>query len=284
MEIVRAKDEMREHSRRLRREGRTIGFVPTMGALHEGHLSLVRRARSETDAVVVSIFVNPLQFGPGEDYERYPRDLEGDARMLEEEGADFVFTAEAEQMYAEDHSTYVVEEDLALPLEGTFRPTHFRGVLTVVMKLFQIVQPDVAYFGRKDAQQALLVQRMVRDLDVPVRIDVLPIVREPDGLALSSRNAYLDAQERERALALSRGLAEARGAFRRGVRDAAALVRTCRDVIERTPGVSLDYVALRHPETFAPLEGEVEDGLLLVAARVGETRLIDNTRLADDAL
>ncbi|MFG0318752.1 MAG: pantoate--beta-alanine ligase [Planctomycetota bacterium JB042] len=266
-----------------RAEGATIGFVPTMGALHEGHLSLVRAAKRRCDRALVSIFVNPLQFAPGEDLERYPRDFDGDREKLASAGCDAVFTATPEEMYPADFSTYVVEDRLSTTLEGASRPTHFRGVLTVVCKLFHVARPDVAFFGQKDAQQALLIRRMVRDLGFRLEVSVEPIVRDPDGLALSSRNAYLDPHERTRALSLSRALGAARAAYDGGERDAAELRAAARSAIE-SGGVEPEYLEVRDAETLAPLERVTEKALVLVAARVGKTRLIDNAVLGGDAL
>ncbi|MDX1673513.1 MAG: pantoate--beta-alanine ligase [Longimicrobiales bacterium] len=257
-----------------------IGFVPTMGYLHEGHLSLVDRARDLTDYVVLSIFVNPTQFGPGEDYEEYPRDPERDAGLAEARGVDLVFAPDTGEVYPEaGPSVKVVPGPLAERLCGLSRPGHFQGVLTVVAKLFGMVQPDVAVFGRKDYQQAVLIRRMARDLNMPVRVEMAPIVREDDGLALSSRNQYLSALERERARSLSAGLFAARSAFAEedvtnGDRLKARVRGTMRDA-----DVEPEYIELVHPETLDSLDEAREGAVLAVAARVGETRLIDNVRL-----
>ncbi len=281
--IVRGCAEMTRLARAWRGAGASLGFVPTMGALHEGHLSLMRAARARCARVVVSIFVNPLQFGPGEDLERYPRDLEGDRDKLAAVGCDAIFSASAQEMYPPGFATHVSNERLAARFEGALRPGHFRGVLTVVAKLLHVVQPDVAFFGQKDAQQALLVRRMVADLAFPVEIVVLPTVRAPDGLALSSRNAYLSAEGRARALGLSRALTAARAEHARGERRAAALLARARRELEEPPGLSVDYLALVDPETFEDLERCEPVGLLLLAARVDGTHLIDNALLGSPA-
>jgi pantoate--beta-alanine ligase len=275
MRVVRTLREMREARAALR--GR-VGFVPTMGYLHEGHLSLIRRARTECEAVVVSIFVNPTQFGPGEDYERYPRDEARDLALLEREAVDVVFVPTVEEMYPPGFSTWVeVTGPLAERLEGASRPGHFRGVATVVLKLFHLVQPHRAYFGEKDAQQLRIIRRMTTDLNLPIEIVACPIVREPDGVALSSRNVYLSPTEREHARALSRSLALARRLIlEEGVREAAEVRRRLREYLRAAPGVALDYVSLAHPETLEEVERIEGPVLVLVAARVGSARLIDN--------
>ncbi len=253
-----------------------VGFVPTMGYLHEGHLSLARRAREECASVVVSIFVNPTQFAPTEDLDAYPRDLERDLRLLEEIGVDLVWTPTPEVMYPEGFQTWVTVEELTQVLEGASRPTHFRGVTTVVAKLFNGVQPQKAYFGQKDAQQAVVIQRMVKDLNFPVEIIVCPIVREPDGLAMSSRNTYLNPDERQAATVLYRSLTAAAEAFAAGERDADRLRAIVRDMVDAEPLADLEYISCAHPETLQELDGEVERALLSMAVRVGKTRLIDN--------
>jgi pantoate--beta-alanine ligase len=259
-----------------RAAGRRIGFVPTMGYLHEGHLRLVDRARAESDVVVMSIFVNPLQFGPAEDLARYPRDLPRDRALAAERGVDALFLPDVSVMYPPGSDTRVVPGPAADRWEGAARPGHFAGVLTVVAKLFHLVSPDVAVFGQKDAQQAALIRRMVTDLDWPVRMVVAPTAREPDGLALSSRNSYLSAEERAQAVGLSVALRAAHGMWSGGERDGGALEGCARRALEVYPGVRPEYISAVEPDGLAPV-ATVEAGcLLLVAARVGSTRLIDN--------
>jgi pantoate--beta-alanine ligase len=280
MKIVRSKAELRQALDEPRRHAMRIGLVPTMGYFHEGHLSLMRAAREECDLVVVSLFVNPTQFGPGEDLEAYPRDEDRDAELAEREGVDLLWIPDVEQMYPDGFATTVeVANDLTAVLEGdpTHRgPSHFRGVTTVVAKLFNAVQPDAAYFGRKDAQQALVIQRMTEDLDFPVEIRVMPIIREEDGLALSSRNAYLSSDERARALAISRGLRAAERAAREGEISTAALVEAALTEL-RNAGIEPEYVEARSAEDLSPIaELNGRPVLVAVAARVGKARLIDN--------
>lgn len=257
-----------------------IALVPTMGYLHEGHLSLVDWARARADVVVLSIFVNPLQFGPTEDLARYPRDLERDAALAEARGVDLIFAPEVGEMYpGGEPAVQVVPFAMTDVLCGAQRPGHFQGALTIVAKLFNIVQPDIAVFGQKDFQQAVLIRRMAEDLDLPVEIDVAPIVREADGLAMSSRNVYLEPDERERALALYRGLSEAARAFRSGVRSAEQLKAIVHEAITAAPGVMPQYIELVHPDTLDPTESAEPGTVLAVAAFVGKTRLIDNVIL-----
>jgi len=257
-----------------------VGFVPTMGYLHEGHLSLVRRARAECASVVVSIFVNPTQFGPGEDLATYPRDLPRDLGLLEKEAVNLVWTPTPEGMYPPGFQTWVTVEEVARPLEGAQRPGHFRGVATVVAKLFNGVQPQRAYFGQKDAQQAVVIRQMVRDLDFPIEIIVCPTVREADGLAMSSRNSYLAPQERRAATVLYRALSAAQAAFEAGERDAERLRRMVAEIIAAEPLARLQYVSCAHPETLQELETIADTALLSLAAFVGRTRLIDNLVLS----
>jgi pantoate--beta-alanine ligase len=276
--VLRAKAALRAELAEPRRRGRTIGLVPTMGSLHEGHLSLLRAARGECDVVVMSLFVNPAQFGPGEDLERYPRDEERDLRLAAEAGVDLVYAPPVEEVYPAGFSTAVeVGGNLTEVLDGDPArrgPGHFRGVTTVVAKLFNSVGPDVAYFGQKDAQQAAVIRRMVRDLDFPVRIEVLPTVREADGLAMSSRNAYLDAEDRERALAISRALRAAeRGAHEESLQAGLAAAR--REL--EGAGIEPEYLEARDAESLQPVaESNGRPVLIAVAARVGGARLIDN--------
>lgn len=264
---------------RSQQASRSVGFVPTMGYLHEGHLALVRRARAENETVVVSIFVNPLQFGPQEDYDRYPRDLDRDLDLLEREGVDAVFAPSVSEMYPSGFSTaVVVTGPIAERLEGEARPGHFRGVATVVTRLFGLVQPQRAYFGWKDAQQVLVVQRLVQDLALPVDIVPLPTVREADGLAMSSRNVYLSPEERVAASAIPRALFAALERFRSGERAAAAFRELVQRTLTTTP-VRLEYVSVSDLETFQEVEYVERPALLLVAAWIGTTRLIDNVLL-----
>jgi pantoate--beta-alanine ligase len=270
-------EETRQAVAAARAEGRTVGFVPTMGFLHDGHLSLVRAAREAgADFVVVSIFVNPTQFAPGEDFERYPRDEARDRALLEEENADLLFLPAVETMYPAGAQTSVHVGAVAEPLEGERRPGHFDGVATVVLKLFNIVRPDLAVFGRKDAQQCAVVARMVRDFDVPVRLVFGETAREADGLARSSRNSYLSTEERALAPALHRALRAGEEAIHHGIRDVRAIESLMRKMAEETPGVEVDYLAVVDPETFrAPLPS-AREVLLVGAVKVGKTRLIDN--------
>lgn len=280
--VVHTPAEVRAACDPVRAAGGVVGLVPTMGALHEGHVSLVREARRRARVVVVSIFVNPTQFGPNEDFTRYPRDLEGDTRKLAGAGADFVFAPDAATMYPPGDDTRVRPGAVAAPLEGEKRPGHFEGVATVVTKLFAIAGPCVAVFGRKDYQQLLVVRRVVRDLHLPVEIVAHPIVREPDGLAMSSRNAYLSEEERTRALSISRGLSAAARAHAAGERGRDALESLVRAPID-SAATSVDYVAARDADTLAALGDRVPDrAVLLVACRVGTTRLIDNLVLGED--
>lgn len=259
----------------------TWGFVPTMGYLHEGHLSLVRRARAENDHVAVSIFVNPTQFGPHEDYNRYPRDLERDLQLLAPLGVELVFAPPVEEMYPPGFQTWVVVEEVSRPLEGAARPGHFRGVATVVTKLFNILQPDRAYFGQKDAQQTVVIRRMVQDLNIPVEIVVCPTVREPDGLAMSSRNTYLSPEERQAATVLFRALQAAKARYEEGERDAERLRAVMREVIQAEPLARLDYVSVADPETLQELSRVEDRALLSLAVYIGKTRLIDNILLPE---
>jgi pantoate--beta-alanine ligase len=253
-----------------------FGLVPTMGFLHEGHLSLVRRARQDCGHVGVSIFVNPTQFGPNEDLARYPRDMERDLRLLEDEGVDLVWSPSPEIVYPSGFQTWVTVEEVSKPLEGAQRPGHFRGVATVVAKLFNAFTPDRAYFGQKDAQQVAVIRQMARDLNFPLEVVVCPTVREPDGLALSSRNAYLGPDERRAAPVLYRALCAAQAAFERGERDAQALRRVMQDALAAEPLARPDYVSVADPDALEELEQVQEGALLSMAVRIGGTRLIDN--------
>jgi len=270
---------MRAQVARARRDGLLVGLVPTMGYLHEGHLSLVRAARERCGLVVVSIFVNPTQFGPGEDFEAYPRDLERDSALAEAAGADILFNPSAAEMYPDGYATYVTVEGLTAILCGRSRPTHFRGVTTVVAKLFHIVEPDLAFFGEKDHQQLLVIKRMVTDLNLKVTVVGVPTVREPDGLAMSSRNVYLNGAERAAAVVLSRSLAAAREAHEAGERDPAVLTALVRGMIEAEPLAELDYAEIYSWPDLAETRYLDGPALLAVAVRFGKTRLIDNTVL-----
>jgi len=279
MKICATVSEARAACRAARAGSKRLGLVPTMGALHEGHLSLVRTAKAQCDAVAVSIFVNPTQFGPTEDLARYPRRFESDCALLEKEGVDLVFAPSAEEMYPKGGVTWVTVEGLSERLDGRSRPGHFRGVTTVVAKLFHIIEPDAAFFGQKDAAQVAVIRRMVRDLNLPVEIVVCPIVREPDGLAMSSRNAYLNPEERQRGLVLQRSLQFVEKVFRAGERNAARLIAAAKDVLAREPLVRLDYFEIVDPDTLDPLDEISKPALVAVAAYVGSTRLIDNAVL-----
>ena len=279
MQEISSLSAMRAWTRAEKARGRRIGFVPTMGFLHEGHLRLVDRARELADRVVLSVFVNPLQFGPQEDFSRYPRDLDRDRRLAHARSVDCLFAPERSAMYPADPIARVAAGPMADVLEGKIRPGHFSGVLTVVAKLFHVVEPDVALFGRKDLQQAILVQRLVRDLDFPLEIEVAPTVRELDGLALSSRNTYLSPDERRSALALSRALRAVEQAWRGGQAEAAALQKKGMETLA-APGVQPEYVALVD-EAMQPVERVTAKTIVAVAARIGATRLIDNVVLGE---
>ena len=268
-------------ARKTRREqDRTIGLVPTMGALHEGHLSLVREARRMCDVVVVSVFVNPTQFGPGEDFERYPRNLTKDTALLTDYNVDYIFAPPVEEIYPKGFSTYVNVDGISEQLEGASRPGHFRGVATVVTVLLNVVRPDFAFFGQKDAQQALVIRRLVKDLAFDTEVIVLPTVREDSGLAISSRNLYLSPEEQEAAPVIHRALAKAKEVYKEGERSAARLVDLIRTTIESEPRARVDYVSITDAETLERLDKLDERPILIaVAAYVGKTRLIDNTML-----
>jgi pantoate--beta-alanine ligase len=279
MKICKTIEEMRSASRDTRSEGKRFGFVPTMGALHEGHLSLVRAAKAKSDVVAVSIFVNPLQFGPTEDLAKYPRSFERDRELLEKEAVDIVFAPQPEEMYPKGAVTYVTVEGLSEKLCGRSRPGHFRGVATVVAKLFHIVEPDLAFFGQKDAAQATIIRRMVRDLNLPIEIVVCPIIREPDGLAMSSRNVYLRPEERKAAPVLNRSLTETKNRFDQGERNARKLIAAGKRVLAQESRVRLDYFEIVDPDTLDPVLEVTRSALVAIAALVGNTRLIDNMLL-----
>ena len=279
MEIINRRQRMASVARRLRREeDKTIGLVPTMGALHEGHLSLVREARRMCDVVVVSVFVNPAQFGPGEDFQRYPRDLTGDTTKLSDYNVDYIFAPAPEEVYPKNFSTYITVEGLSEPMEGVARPGHFRGVATVLTVLFNTIRPDFAFFGQKDAQQTLVVRRLVRDLAFDLEVVVLPTVREQSGLALSSRNAYLGEDGRKAAAVLYRALSQAREVYLEGERNPKRLAEAVRAQFESEPRARLEYVSVVDAETMEKFDRLPEDRpvLIALAAHVGQTRLIDN--------
>ena len=280
MRICNTIEDMRAASRAERRGNKRLGFVPTMGALHEGHLSLVRDAKASCDAVAASIFVNPTQFGPAEDLAKYPRSFDRDRELLEKEGVELLFAPSVEEMYPAGAVTWVTVEGLSGKLDGRSRPGHFRGVTTVVAKLFHIVEPDAAFFGQKDAAQVAIVRRMVRDLNFPVEIVACPIVREPDGLAMSSRNAYLDEQQRKQALVLHRSLLRVKKFWDAGERRAANLVAVGCEEIAAEKSVRLDYFEIVDPDSLNAVERVAEGALVAVAAFVGTTRLIDNILLS----
>jgi len=282
MEIIRTISWMSQVARESRVKERVVGLVPTMGALHEGHFSLIRAAKSECAPVVVSIFVNPKQFGPSEDFQKYPRAFDADRAALENLGVDYLFAPTPEEMYPHGFRTTVSVEGLGEKLEGRSRPGHFQGVTTVVMKLLEIVQPNRAYFGRKDAQQARIIRQMALDLNLGTQIVVRPILREPDGLALSSRNVYLNADERRAATALYRSLEATRREITAGERNPAHLLTALRRVIDAEPAVVLDYAEIVDAETLEPVLSLRGECLILLAAKVSKTRLIDNALIEQD--
>lgn len=279
MKLYKKINSIQKEIIRLKREGKKIGFVPTMGYLHEGHLSLMRKARKENDIVVISIFVNPTQFGPREDYNRYPRDLNRDLKLAREVGVDIVFYPSVDEMYPSKYRTYVEVEELSDLLCGKSRPGHFRGVTTVCAKLFNIIQPDVAYFGQKDAQQAIIIKQMVRDLNFPFKIKVLPIVREKDGLAMSSRNVYLSPQERKDAVILYQSLKIAEQMVKQGIKDARKIKMKVKKMISEKKTARIDYVEIVDMEDLKPVTLINKPVLLALAVWFGKARLIDNTIL-----
>lgn len=279
MKILTTIAEIRAASRAARGAGKRLGLVPTMGALHEGHLALVRAAQEASDVVAASIFVNPSQFGPNEDLAKYPRSFERDCKLLEREGVEFVFAPSVEEMYLPGAVTWVTVEGLSEKLDGRSRPGHFRGVATIVAKLFHAVEPELAFFGQKDAAQVAIIRRMVRDLDFAVEIVVCPIVREPDGLAMSSRNAYLDREQRKRAPVLHRALMRVKKLAEAGERNAELLIEAGREEIGAESWVTVDYFEIVDPETLDPVADVSRGALVAVAAYVGTTRLIDNVVL-----
>lgn len=276
MNIIRSVDEMKVLIKDIKRSGKTIGFVPTMGYLHDGHISLVKRARGENDVVVVSVFVNPTQFGPNEDFDSYPRDEERDANLCKEAGCDILFMPTKEDMYRQNYSTYVEVQGLTEGLCGAKRPGHFRGVTTIVTKLFNIVKPDRAYFGQKDAQQLAVIKRMVADLDMDVEVVGCEIVRDADGLALSSRNTYLSEDERKQAPVLYKSLVKAKEAIEKGERVSENIIELIEDTIRDAKDAVIDYVEIVNNETLKPVEKIEEEVLIALAVKIGKTRLIDN--------
>lgn len=281
MQIIHELEHMQSHAGNAIRLGKRVGFVPTMGYLHEAHLSLIRIARKVADEVVVSIFVNPTQFGPSEDFDRYPRDADRDHELCRKEGADLVFSPSTEAMYAPEPRVYVAEEEVSATLEGAFRPGHFRGVLTVVAKLLNLVRPNVAVFGEKDAQQLFLVRRMVKDLNLPVEVVAGPLIREEDGLAMSSRNVYLSNEERADALSLNRALTEMQRRYAAGEVRADVLKEAGAQRVQSTERARLNYLELVDDTTFRSVERATDRCRAVVAAHLGTTRLLDNRRLKE---
>lgn len=279
MEVVKTIQSVRKLVKEVRSEGKKTGFVPTMGALHIGHISLIERAVEECDFVVVSIFVNPTQFGPAEDFDRYPRNLDVDLKICKKAGVDVVFAPPVEQMYAARNLTWVNVEKLTESLCGRFRPGHFRGVTTVCAKLFNIVGADTAYFGQKDAQQALVIKRMVTDLNMPLEIVVCPTVREPDGLAVSSRNQYLTNRQREDAACIYKSLQKCRQMIDAGVEDAQEIINQMHKVINQVPSIEIEYLSIVNAETLQPVEHITGTILVAIAIKIGKVRLIDNILL-----
>ena len=277
--VITTRAQIREAVLNARVDGRTVGFVPTMGALHEGHLTLVDAARAECNLVVASVFVNPTQFAPHEDYQKYPRDLDRDLKLLGARGCEVVFAPSVEEMYPAGHGTSIDVGAVAQPFEGEVRPSHFQGVATVVMKLFQLVPANRAYFGQKDYQQTLVVRQMVADLNVPIEVRVCPTVREPDGLAMSSRNAYLSPDERRQALMIPHSLRLAESLVAAGVRDVAAIRAQMAALIEQVSGVTIEYITLVADGTVTPVTEILGPTIIAIAAKVGRTRLIDNARV-----
>ncbi|MBN1271192.1 MAG: pantoate--beta-alanine ligase [Candidatus Aminicenantes bacterium] len=276
MKMITSIQEMMRESERLREEKKKIGFVPTMGFLHDGHLSLVERSVHHTDVTVVSVFVNPAQFAPHEDFKEYPRDIQKDKRLLEKMGVDILFCPDQEEMYPEDYKTFVEVHGFQEKLCGRSRPIFFRGVCTVVLKLFNIIRPDTAFFGQKDAQQAVIIQKMVKDVNFPVHIEVLPIVREKDGLAKSSRNAYLNSRERKAALVLFLSLKAAERCLKNGEKNSSIILAEIKRILDSEPLAEVEYVEVVDPRNLEPLKRIKDRALIALAVKVGKTRLIDN--------
>jgi len=276
VKIIRKIKNLRNEIKKIESKNKSIGFVPTMGALHEGHLSLIRQARKENDFVVVSIFVNPVQFGPKEDFKKYPRNPKQDGLLCRKEGVDIIFYPNTKELYPPNHKTYVNVEGLSEVLCGKFRPGHFKGVTTVVAKLFNIINPGIAYFGQKDAQQAIIIKRMAEDLNIPVKIKVMPTVREKDKLAMSSRNVYLSRDERKDALVISESLNLAKDLIKNGVRDADKIMGSMRNLIQKKKKAKIDYVSVVDSDNLEPIKKIKNNCFIALAVWVGETRLIDN--------
>ena len=276
MKIIKDPEKAYNYIASLRRKGRRIGFVPTMGYLHEGHLSLIKKVRQENDTVVISIFVNPVQFGPKEDYRRYPRNLRRDKDLAKKSGADVIFYPDVNDMYASNHSTFVDAGEISKNLCGRFRPGHFRGVATIITKLFNIIPADNAYFGQKDAQQALIIRRITRDLNIPIKIKILPIVRESDGLAMSSRNTYLSKKERRQAVVPSKALLLAKDLIKSGERSAKVIITHMQDLIKDESSAKIEYISIVDTDELKDIKELKGEVLIAIAARFGKTRLIDN--------
>ncbi len=284
MKIINDIDKMKTYARIMKKENKLVGLVPTMGYLHEGHLSIIRAARNQSDIVIVSIFVNPVQFGPDEDFEKYPRDIKKDEELLKECGVDIIFYPKKEDMYPEGFSTYVDVEKMTENLCGKSRPGHFRGVTTVVMKLFEIIKPDIAYFGQKDAQQAYVVKKMIEDLNMDITMKIMPIIREEDGLAMSSRNIYLTKPERKDTPLLYESLKLAEGLIGSGEISPKKIIKKMRDLLSEKPSLKIDYISIVDTKSLrevTTVEGEV---LIAIAVFIGKTRLIDNIILSPSSL
>ncbi|UCD54803.1 MAG: pantoate--beta-alanine ligase [Candidatus Omnitrophota bacterium] len=284
MKIINRIDKMKTYARIMKKENKLIGLVPTMGYLHEGHLSIIRAARNQSDIVIVSIFVNPVQFGPGEDFEKYPRDINRDEELAKDCGVDIIFYPKKEDMYPEGFSTYVNVEKMTENLCGKSRPHHFRGVTTVVMKLFEIIKPDITYFGQKDAQQAYVIKKMIEDLNMDITMKIMPIIREEDGLAMSSRNIYLSESERKDASLVYESLKLAEGLIASGQANPKKIIKKMRDLLSEKPALNIDYISIVDTKTLkevTTIEGEV---LIAIAVFIGKTRLIDNIILLPSAL
>ncbi|MFA5144965.1 MAG: pantoate--beta-alanine ligase [Candidatus Omnitrophota bacterium] len=276
MRVIRKIKNIRREINKVKAGKKTIGFVPTMGALHEGHLSLIRQARADNDYAIVSIFVNPVQFGPKEDFKKYPRNLPRDAALCRKEGVDIIFYPDIKEMYTGDFKAYVDVQGLSGVLCGLSRPGHFKGVATVVAKLFNIISPDIAYFGRKDAQQAVIIKKMTEDLNFPVKVKVMPIVRQKDGLAMSSRNTYLSKKERKDALVLPESLGLAKDLIYRGIKDPGKVIRGMKQLIQGKGSIRIDYISILDFDTLKPVKKIIDNCLIALAVRIGKTRLIDN--------